>query len=136
MGVAAQSELKAAVQTCIAGAAAKGYTQEELAACCLQGPEYFKAVAAGADLTFFDAVEIARTCGYRLRISLEQTDDEIQSAPEEIRTPFEVTAGWMANHALLKHLPELEREEILRQILSHYFGQMREKGLYIAKRGE
>lgn len=130
-----RSELKAATSTCIAGAVAKGYTLEELAASFIGEELRFRSLADGALPTLAEAVDLARACGYRLRISVEAMDEEVQTPPGELKTPFETTAEWMANHSLLKHIKEEEREDVLRHILSQYFGQLREKGYYLATRG-
>lgn len=132
---AAQSELLSAVMTALVGAEGRGYSMEELEASISGGKEALATLRASKPLTLEQGVEIALACGYRLRIGVEVVDDEVQAAPEDIATPFEVASGWMANHALMKHLAEADREEVLRQILALYFGQMREKGLYISKRG-
>lgn len=128
------SELKAAIATCLADAAAKGYTREELAASYLGGPQKFEELASGAAPSLVQATELARVCGFRLRISVEVMDDEVQASPGDISTPFEVASQWMARHVKLRDLSDDDREETLRQILAHYFGQMRERGLYLAQR--
>lgn len=131
---AVRSELLSAVMSCLAGAAARGYSQAELEESSLGGSAMFLAMHEGVQPTLEQAADIAQACGYRLRITMELLDDEVQTSPDNITTPFEVASQWMANHAALKHISGEARDEILRQILVHYFGQMREKGLYIAQR--
>lgn len=130
----ALSELKAAIATCIAGAAARNIGREVLAGSYLAGAEEFKRLMDGGQPTLLQALTMAQACGYRLRISVEAFQDAVVK-PEFIETPFEVTSRWMTGHVQFKDMDPDGREELLRQILAQYFGKLRDAGLYVASRG-
>lgn len=131
-------ELLAAISAAFSNAIARGYSDKELAAQYLWGPEKFAEVVEGREPTptLMSATEAARVCGYRLHVTLESLDNNAVATPlDEIYTPFEVTAKWMQNHVAFQGQSQEAVEEALRSILASYFGQMTEKGYYLAMRG-
>lgn len=130
----ALSELKAAITTCLAGAAVRNIAPEVLAASYSGGPAEFKQLQDGDQPTLLQALTLAQACGYRLRISVEAMDDSVLK-PEFIETPFEITRKWMTGHAHFKDMDPEVRDELLRGMLVQYFGTMMQAGLYVASRG-
>lgn len=117
----------------ISNAVAKGYGESELEKACLS-PAIYQQAASGGDITLAAATEVARACGYRLRLTLESLDNERVVTPlGEVDTAFEATFKLMAEQHMLKDIAPDQLEELLRRMMACYFGKIRDKGYYLTK---